>query len=586
VEYLRELVVYEEGASSVLDLSQTAESNFKKRDVTQNISLSQLARSNYATLFVTSTLNLTQDEDREYVEVPYTLASLSLTQAASVTVWPGQHSENTLSLSQTATVSRIRNQSAETTIELSQSEHYVGPKWLDVETTISLDHSTRFPETIEQAVEHTIAFTQSTSIGGTRRLDVETPLVLDVYADNIVKVRRATTQIDLTQSTTVERVLTASNHITLAQDVWLGAVAKRAENQLTLDHEARFQPLPQFVETTIDLTQSVRQNIRNADASSQITLDHSDSVLRPVRVSGESELVEQDYVVDPDTGDVTLSDVGLRHEATVIRDGVESASHLLSFRQTVGLSHVRVGGTSLSATTTLSLSQSAHKNERGLGRSTINVTQLAKGWAGRPGDSVLELTDEALLTISHTFTGLSELGIVQAAAYSLIVSDTLYQYSPFIGESSDPDAPTPPPETLQEPLTGISAPFQLLYPATGVVTDSLSLRTPNLGNLDRLSFNRIQRETRGGTLVIYADPVWPKTQTLVLSFSGLRQEEARNLLTFIEDHLGQEIGLIDWEHRYWRGVITAPDQPIVQDGRDSYTASFEFQGEPDPTWTP
>jgi hypothetical protein len=139
---------------------------------------------------------------------------------------------------------------------------------------------------------------------------------------------------------------------------------------------------------------------------------------------------------------------------------------------------------------------------------------------------------------------------------------------------------------LQEPLTGISVPFQLLYPATGVVTDSLSLRAPNLGNLDRLSFNRIQRETRGGTLVIYADPVWPKTQTLVLSFSGLKQEEARNLLTFIEDHLGQEIGLIDWEHRYWRGVITAPDQPIVQDGRDSYTASFEFQGEADPTWTP
>ena len=135
-------------------------------------------------------------------------------------------------------------------------------------------------------------------------------------------------------------------------------------------------------------------------------------------------------------------------------------------------------------------------------------------------------------------------------------------------------------------MVGIQVPFQLVYPATGAVTDSVSLSTPNLGNLDRLSFNRIQRETRGGTLVIFADPIWPKIQTLVLTFSGLKSVEAQTLLTFIDDHVGQEIGLIDWEHRYWKGVITAPDQPIVEDSFDSFTAGFEFQGELDPTWNP
>ena len=100
---------------------------------------------------------------------------------------------------------------------------------------------------------------------------------------------------------------------------------------------------------------------------------------------------------------------------------------------------------------------------------------------------------------------------------------------------------------LDGPLAGITAPFQLLYPAVGPATDSVTLRAPNLGNKDRLSFNRVLRETRGGTLVVYADPIWPKIQTLVLSFSGLSGDEAQALIAFFNDHLGLEIGLLDWE---------------------------------------
>ena len=102
-------------------------------------------------------------------------------------------------------------------------------------------------------------------------------------------------------------------------------------------------------------------------------------------------------------------------------------------------------------------------------------------------------------------------------------------------------------------MPGVETPFQLLYPSAGEATDTLTLKTPNFGNLDRLAFNRVQRETRGGTLVIFADPIWPKIQTLVLSFSALKRDEAQGLLTFIDNHLGEEIGLLDWEHRYWRG---------------------------------
>ena len=57
-------------------------------------------------------------------------------------------------------------------------------------------------------------------------------------------------------------------------------------------------------------------------------------------------------------------------------------------------------------------------------------------------------------------------------------------------------------------------------------TDNVVLRAPDFGNKDRLGFNRVLRETRGGTLIVFADPEWPKTQTLALNFSGLTQAEA------------------------------------------------------------
>ena len=135
-------------------------------------------------------------------------------------------------------------------------------------------------------------------------------------------------------------------------------------------------------------------------------------------------------------------------------------------------------------------------------------------------------------------------------------------------------------------MVGIQVPFQLVYPSTGAVSDSVALKTPNLGNKDRLSFQRVIHEARGGTLIVYADPIWPKTQTLALTFTGLLRVEAQELLTFIDDHLGLEIGLIDWEHRYWRGVVTKPDEPVIADKFDYFTVNFEFEGELDPLWNP
>ena len=100
-----------------------------------------------------------------------------------------------------------------------------------------------------------------------------------------------------------------------------------------------------------------------------------------------------------------------------------------------------------------------------------------------------------------------------------------------------------------------------------------------------MQFNRISRETRGGTLIVFADAIWPKVETQVLTFSGLTQTQAQALQDFIAAHLGLEVGFVDWEQRYWKGVITNTTDAVVQDGREMYTASLEFECELT-TWTP
>jgi hypothetical protein len=197
---------------------------------------------------------------------------------------------------------------------------------------------------------------------------------------------------------------------------------------------------------------------------------------------------------------------------------------------------------------------------------------------------VAAISPNAAATVTHTTAQTAAVAIDTEVSVAYVVESAgiEFEYHPFVGAGAD-DAPTPP-ATTPPAVLATTIPFQLVYPATGTPTDSLLLRAPQLGNRDRLSFNRICQETRGGTLLVYADPQWPKTQTLVLSFAGLTEPEASGLLTFMETYLGCEIGLLDWEHRYWRGVITRPDA-VVQDGRGNYSASFEFGGELDPTWT-
>ncbi len=284
---------------------------------------------------------------------------------------------------------------------------------------------------------------------------------------------------------------------------------------------------------------------------------------------------------DPETYEETIVYLGLQDaaEAFVIRDApLEIDDKFWLADQAIG-DKIRVDAIPATASDSLSLSDEAHVAYEGVADDTCTLTDTAEAILTKPSADELNLSDEAQHNVIRNLTVSDTLELSESVLWYNRLEDYLYIYHPFTG-TGPPSAPEPPPSELEGPISGITVPFQLVYPVTGPFSDTLSLRAPNLGNRDRLQMNRVSRETRGGTLIVYADPMWPKIQTLALDFSGLAEAEASGLHTFMDDHLGLEIGILDWEHRFWRGIITDLSRPIVQDGSGcKYSIGFEFEGE-------
>jgi hypothetical protein len=359
-------------------------------------------------------------------------------------------------------------------------------------------------------------------------------------------------------------------------------------------------------------------------------LEAGDGLVRVTRQSvdvlasgaGKARVTRQNVEILCPMYDVKVSDsLALSQTVTVHGDWQKQASNALDFTQTVGVCgpiyieirhslelqdgaqgrvnprNARVQDTlefqeQIGRVIPISVSQSLSFTEEGLrlkansAHDSLALVQTAAAGRGKTVHDVLHLA-QAIATANIICRAVTEdLGLEQACTCWIDGPRRLdRKYHPFVGDGPS-GAPAPPAGALTGLMPEIAVPFQLVYPATGTVTDACTLRAPNLGNKDRLSFNRVNRETRGGTLVVFADPRWPKTHTLALNFSGLCRDEGQTLLAFLSNHLGQEIGLIDWETRYWRGVVVTTTDPVVEDSPGRFTASFEFEGELEPTWTP
>lgn len=106
-----------------------------------------------------------------------------------------------------------------------------------------------------------------------------------------------------------------------------------------------------------------------------------------------------------------------------------------------------------------------------------------------------------------------------------------------------------------------------------------TFRNPQMGNGDELSFQRINRRSRGGDLILFRDADWPKTEVLSLTFSFAEEADARLLINFIRATIGKFINYRDHENRLWTGVIQNPDAEITQAGISTYQIQISFEGD-------
>jgi hypothetical protein len=506
-----------------------------------------------------------------------------------------------LSLSQVAAATYPAHLAGASALVLSDAAAYVGPKNVAASSAIVFADSAYIPQSLVLSAGSTLTFSQSSGFNGTVRLSANSAIALTSIVDTTEKIRDAASTIAFSQSATVDKIKIAQSQLTLNQEADKGVLFLKANSQITFNQSVSqgprfFGPGRQInlQPTEITLNHSATTNIFAVEASSQITLAQNIVAHIPRYVTGTSllqatttttsigggtvETVNGVQVTIGGTEITTTTITGLNDEATVAKVLSRTIWQNIPLTHTAVVQHLQANAQAVSGSSTISFTQSAILSKVVDAESTIVFAHSAQGDAALPASSTLSLSQSATVINDHApQSALSTIELNHGASFLIELGNTRFLYSPFIGENTDPNAPTPPPASLPYPLSGQPA-FQVVYPPSGLVTDALQIRAPNFGNKDQLGFQRINRETRGGKLIVFADPIWPKTQTMVLQFSALHQAEANAVLTFLYNHLGQQVGIVDWEWNYWIGVITDPNQPIVQDSRDSFSAAFSFEG--------
>jgi hypothetical protein len=459
----------------------------------------------------------------------------------------------------TTPLSVVYTVSADSTLSLSDAATFVGTRAFSALTTLDLAATAGVAKALGLAAESAINPDATAAV----------TTVLNVAAESILELSQtarssegfeAESSLDLatTASCSMVRLVAASSALDLA--VAAGCVKSAiAADFLTLSDTAGVVV------------------VRSLAAENVLALSQAAPVARPWYVSAESVIQTAREEYDQATDTFYPVYEGLRDAADVARPLEALASQVIALEQSASAVRVRPGAIELSAESVLELLSEVRTNQTGAAGNWLVLGQAAAVDTCKLVKSVLALADQASAVKTRPRGAASALSLGQSATFSIVFGGVLQQYHPFVGEGAA-GSPTPPSVTVGLPEQ-TDIPFQLYYPAEGLVSDSVTLRAPNLGNKDRLSFNRIVRETRGGTLIVFADPIWPKVQTLVLTFSGLHNAQKQQLLAFLDAHLGQEIGLLDWEGRHWKGVIMTPTDPVVQDARDSFSASMEFEGE-------
>lgn len=411
--------------------------------------------------------------------------------------------------------------------------------------------------------------------------------VLGVADGKLANIVLATVGEDVPEGPTKNR--TATSTLSLSQTVArIITVARPAQNSFILTQVANVEgPISVSGSNTISLTQSSLMSLYlltalnalpltqvasgslglfNRDASNTINLSQSvSSGFFALSASNTLELTQAASRVHIKTTNIELTGSNtLACTQTALRVKILPTAISLDATNTIVFSQNGTLPLEFSETNTLVLSQTAANFKVHSATNTLVLTHI--------DDTVLVRNDTGSNTIgiNHTFT-------LEHCDSNGAPKDGLKKYSPIVGQNDNPNAPAPPDVTA--PIVSKLSTVEFTYPASGTPTDVVNIRAPVFGDRNRLLFDRIQRETRGGTLEIFRDSNWPEQQTLNILFVGLKESDAQDLLSFIETSLGDEILFRDWENMFWTGIITNPDTAIIRNSKAGVDVSIEMEVE-------
>lgn len=331
----------------------------------------------------------------------------------------------------------------------------------------------------------------------------------------------------------------------------------------TKEHEAESNVEFSHTEYVINFAQTVEQ---------EVMFSHDANTTNPQPFVEEVEqTIEFDHDADSsiEDRDVTQT-VNFAQTAAKVKvtDGVErSESHIVEFSDEGIRVFVSVDAIPLDAENDVLFT---HKGALPITRAAFNnliFTHSTDQRLTRFIESTVDFDHTVDVAIVLNREGEDTIEFSQHFVYEVGTPDLCF-YAPVVGSGTFPPAPT---LVKQGFVT-------LFYPPVSP-TLTVQIRAPEFGDRDRLLHDKINRDTRGGSLKIFADTTWPKLQILEMQFISLKETEAQAVLNFFEQTLGLEVGFTDWESRTWHGVIVSPDRELVRSKRNSVDLSFEFEGE-------
>lgn len=426
-------------------------------------------------------------------------------------------------------------------------------------------------DNLEQSLTSTLSLTQEAKQLANNQSASSTLSLTGTAEDNTIQID-IQNQLNLTQSATNNiKFVSASNVLSL------------------IDLAERGQDILQSLSNTLALIDSANQNQKVESVANILNLQQSIILVtnNDVFIEVESSLSLTDTaqlgnrIFNRTLGPGISDPDPLELIQTIQLSGIRSfsISDLLTFTQQISINkNVTINLTSflslaqevgrvfdLSAANILDLVQVA---ERIFSVSSVlNLTQAVIVQSPKEAENTFSLVQAINLLAEFTRSASNTLGLSQTVGLRFATIDTC-QYDPQVGTGGF---------TTTDPTFGIAT-LTLTHPFV-TPTTTLVLRNPNFGNTENFQFSRINRESRGGTLLVFRDPTWPKREALAITVDFLKQQQKLDLLAFFQTSLGQEIGLLDNENRQWKGIIVNPDSEVTHVGKDNYSVTFEFEGE-------